>query len=416
MIRRGARHIGRGLRRLAADRSGASTLLTILMLPVLVGVTALAMDGGMAYVQRRSAQAAADSAAHSGATAYMLGESNVTDEARAVTAEFGFRHGVDGVAVAVNRGPASGLYAGDPTAVEVIITRPMTTFFSSLLGGTSGTIRARSVSKRGKGDVCVLILHPTQVWAVTINGSGTIRLDKCVLQVNSDHAQAMLINGSPVVEAEEIRLVGNYLANGVPELKIKNGVKADQPAVLDPYADTPVPSSGVCTHTTRKSYLSKQTFTPGTVWCDGADILADATFQPGVYFFRKTLGIHGSVKIKGDGVTFVFTDGADLTVNGASELDLKAPTTGETAGILFFSAQNSGAGNVTLNGSNKSKLTGTMYFPTKQVIVNGTNGINGDCLQLVARTVTFNGGGSFGIACRDTGVISIGGKDAGLVE
>ncbi|HLO78055.1 MAG TPA: pilus assembly protein TadG-related protein, partial [Magnetospirillum sp.] len=58
---------GMFLRRLAADREGAVAVMLALALPVLVGVSALAIETGLWFTERRVLQNAADAAALSGA-------------------------------------------------------------------------------------------------------------------------------------------------------------------------------------------------------------------------------------------------------------------------------------------------------------------------------------------------------------
>lgn len=418
------------LRRLAADRSGASTLLTILALPVLLGFTALAVDGGMAYMARRNAQNAADSAAFSAATAWGRGETNLLDQARGVALQYGLKDGADGVDITVNRPPATGPNAGNPKAVEVIVTRPMSTFFASIFGGTAGTLRARSVSLAGRaGDICVLALNPTANWAVTVNGFPTLDLTDCAMQVNSGAAQAMLVNGSPHITADQIRLVGGYLLNGGPVMNLLNGWKTGAEAIPDPYAQVPMPATGACKPlgTIPQSGSWTAPTSPGgvTTYCEDLVLngTTKATFPKGIYIFTKgkTFTVNGSVSVTGKEVSFVFAKSGNtsttVTWNGTGKLTLEAPHDGPMQGLLMFTDPDAQAmPGATINGANDSDLAGAIDLPKARVTINGSNAISGSCLQLIADTIVYNGGGTFGLNCGTIGTKPIGGLASGLVE
>jgi Flp pilus assembly protein TadG len=421
------------LARLWRDRSGASTLLTVLMLPVLLGFTAFAVDGGMAYVTRRNAQGAADSAAHSAAIAAANGDANLADQAKAVALQYGLTDGQAGVSIRVNSPPTSGPYAGNAKAVEVIVSRPMLTFFSQMFGGTASTLTVRSVSLIGRaGDVCVLALNPTKQYAVLVNGQPVITLTDCALQINSNAAQGLLVNGGAKITADQIRLVGaGYLLNGGPTMTLKNGFKTGADAIPDPYAGVTVPATTPCKAlgTVPSSGNWTVPTTPGGVTTFCADVTLNGsqqiTFPPGVYIFTNgaDLTINGTSAqtVTGNGVTFVFarsgtTTGA-LTINGTQTLNLTAPSGGPTAGLIVFTDPSvTTQPMAVLNGSSSSQLTGAIHLPKAQVTINGANAIKGDCLQLVADNVTYNGSSGFGLDCAGVGVKPIGLLPSNLVE
>lgn len=418
------------LRRFIADRSGASTLLTILALPVLLGFTAFAIDGGMAYMARRNAQNAADSAAFSAATAWGNGETNLQDQARGVALQYGLKDGTGGVSITVNRPPATGPNAGNPKAVEVIVTRPMLTFFASIFGGTAGTLRARSVSLAGRaGDICVLALNPSKTWAVTINGTVTLKLDACAMQVNSMASQALLINGSANITASQLRMSGpGYLVNGAPVLNLTNGFKTGADAISDPYANVPVPS-GACNYTgsLTPSGAYNVPAAPGgvTVICSTMtlSLATKVTFPPGIYVFANGAGltVNGSTAVVANQVTFVFAKNGSstgaLTLNGTGVYSFSAPPSGPTAGLIFFTDPSvSSQPSAILNGATTSNFSGAIHLPKAALTINGTNAVSGNCLQVIADTVLYNGSGTFGLDCGGVGAKPIGGLASGLVE
>ena len=64
----------------------------------------------------------------------------------------------------------------------------------------------------------------------------------------------------------------------------------------------------------------------------------------------------------GDGVTIYLTDGAKIHFDSNSGIDLKAPTDGPLAGIIFFQNRNEGGVHY-LDSNNVSRLEGTIYLP-----------------------------------------------------
>jgi Putative Flp pilus-assembly TadE/G-like len=138
---------------------GQMLVLFALCLIAIIAMAGLLIDSGMAWANRRQAQAAADTGAL--AAAHELTTGTGTDltaaaAARAVASANGFRAGTDcaGAAllnsgVTVNHPPvmAGGAHIGDPAYVEVITTRKMFTTFASAVGQGCWLVSARAVAK-----------------------------------------------------------------------------------------------------------------------------------------------------------------------------------------------------------------------------------------------------------------------------
>ena len=113
------------LRRLAADRSGVSAVITAIALTTLMGFCGLAVDVVMWEVNQRSMQGAADQAALAAATAFRnakattaLGDSTTAQNAAYATA---IRNGYPSVTVAAynNGGTCTNTFFSSPTTVGV---------------------------------------------------------------------------------------------------------------------------------------------------------------------------------------------------------------------------------------------------------------------------------------------------------
>lgn len=418
------------LRRLRDDRRGATAIVTALGFVSLLGFVGLGVDLGAAYAQRRTTQSAADSAAFSGAVARMAGTADVTSQARAVAATYGFKNAQNGVVVQVFSPAQSGSRAGLPDTVEVIVERPMARFFSRIFDKSATVIRARAVAVGGNvGDACVIAFNPTEEKAALLNGTADVNLIGCSLYANSTNAKALYLNGSVGLRAKSAQLVGGYYNNGSTTFD-PNMVKPAKKPFADPYADMKVPdyknlpchpfsppSSGI--------YAVPQQG-PVTRICNPGIINSSATlnFASGIYVIDGgSFRTNGGATINANGVTFVLTSSsgpaATFKVNGTGALNLTPPTGGPTAGISIFQDNerpaSSTAGNV-VNGRSTTGLKGALYFPKQDVTFNGGNNTSGGCLQLLADKITFTGTANFEVNCAGSGVRGIGGASTELVE
>src|SRR6266436_9848957 len=91
--------------RFRRDERGNYLIITALMAPCLIGLVGLGADYGLWMQTHRAMQNAADSAAASAATAYAVGNTSSTTQAKAVASSYGFVDGPGGVPVTVKRPP-----------------------------------------------------------------------------------------------------------------------------------------------------------------------------------------------------------------------------------------------------------------------------------------------------------------------
>src|SRR5215475_9428071 len=92
------------LQRFIQDQSGSYVIISALLMPVLVGAAGLGTEVGWWYYKHKNMQSAADSGAVSAATAYVAG-GDLTAEANAVTANYGYANALNNVTVTVNQPP-----------------------------------------------------------------------------------------------------------------------------------------------------------------------------------------------------------------------------------------------------------------------------------------------------------------------
>jgi Flp pilus assembly protein TadG len=431
------RSLKRAIAEFAGERAGATTVIIALTFTALVGFAALGSEVATWYSIRRTMQGAADSAAFSAATAKWNGASTAayTSEAQSVTGNYGFVDGSNGAVVTINNPPASGAYAADSNAVEVIIARPQPLQLARMFLSGSPTLQARAVAtKNPNGSGCVLALDRSDITDLFDNGNTTINLGSCNLYVDSPSSSALQLKGQATINADAAFISGNYTTSGQASLNTTNGTFTGAQPANDPYADVPIPSYSTTCDSSHTNYSvsgsdKSVSLAPG-VFCGGLSVSggASVTLSPGTYIMNGgNFSISGNSSISGTGgVTIILTgsgsDYATASISGGSTVNITAPTSGPLAGLAIFQDRNApqpNNGNApnSFTGGTTQNITGVIYTPNQGVTFNGGTSTGGArCTQLVALTITFNGNANFQNDCKGVGVRGIGTSFIKLVE
>jgi len=412
------------LARFLRDRRGNYAVITALLSPVLIGSAGLATEGGLWMYVHQSLQGAADSAAISAATQYSLNvNASLDNQAQSVIATYGYTVGTAGTTVTVNRPPASGSYAGNNQAIEVIVTTQQSRLLSSLFSSGNVTLTGRAVAVPGNnGTGCVLSLNLTATGGVTSKGNSAINLNQCSVYDDSNDSGSALVNGgTATIDALSVNVVGAI--SGGSGITTTQGTYVGISPIADPYANVPMPAVGACDYN-NKTYKTTVTIDPG-VYCNGIQLNAGAvvTMNPGVYFIdRGSLQMAGGSTLQGTGVTIIFTSStgsnyADATINGGATLAITAPTTGPTAGLAFFGDRNMPISTTfKFNGGDFQTIGGAVYVPKGTLQYAGGNNANTNCTQVIGDTVSFVGNSLLKVNCSGSGTRPIGTSVAALVE
>ena len=224
--------------RRAAARRGVILVKVALLMPVLIGMLGIVLDGGLILASRRQAQNAADAAAQAAAMDKVRGKT----DADALTTANLFIQNYNGLATAsslslgstFNIPPKSGAYAGDSNFVEVIVTQPVQTCFIQVLGVSSSvTVKARAVAgfqavAAGEG---VSVLNPNARPGLSTSGNNaSIRVNGRIT-VNSEGGGFDEL-GDAVVGSGTAASVGSGTITGT-EINVVGGV--DVPGKFKPY-------------------------------------------------------------------------------------------------------------------------------------------------------------------------------------
>lgn len=379
-------------KRLVRDESGSIMPMVALVMVVLGGVAALAIDAGSLYALDNKLQSSADAAALAAISQVRGTPQEVRDAALAITAT-NLPAAVHGSALAESDieigewDPDARVFTAGidpPNAVRVIIRRttdtgnPAPAFFAHLMGIGSVDIVAEAIAAEAREPVCVLSLAPDDM-GIFINSNSELLAHRCSAHVHSaDSSTAIDSNSGSSLTAAEFCVKGDYSGRGYTPAPETGCDPLDDPlAELMPpsiagdpcdYSDTLIEPSQV------------ETLYPG-VYCDSFEINGGtAYFEPGIYVFDDIeFKIASSGTVIGDGVSIYLTgDGAHLDFNSSSTVQLSAPTIGEMAGILIFEDRSNSIGNAhTLNSSSTSAFEGTVYLPRGTLMLNNSSDPNG---------------------------------------
>jgi Flp pilus assembly protein TadG len=416
--------VAAGARRFGHSRGGSVAIMMGLVLPVVIGMTALGSEIVFLLFKHRQMQSVADAAALSAATAIQTGYPGFAVEARAITASLGFNDQVNGVTITPNNPPATGPNTGNSSAVEVIVSQPQTLFLVTLFRSGLFNLTARAVALPGTGTDCVLQLNGSPPsTGVTISNGANVNLTTCGLAADSTGNPSLLMNSGAQLNAQSVSVSGTASITNGAAINPSSALKTSQPAVLDPYAGVAMPSYSGCGFNNKVLAFGTWTLSPG-VYCNGLSLGngGTVTMNPGVYFINQgVFSVQGGVTLTGTGVTIVLTSStgsgyATVNIANGTNVTLSAPTAGATAGIVFFGDRSAPASNVAdFGGGATINVTGALYFPTQEVIFQNGSSNSSSCTQLIAGTIQFTGGSNFQHNC-PTGVAAIGGTNSTLSE
>src|SRR5437588_4878767 len=210
---------GRGQRR------GIIAVLMAACLVVLLGMVAIAVDGGGLLAERQRTQAAADAAASAAATDLFYNywtnqgaDAQGTARSSALTNAAANGYANDGVqsTVTVNIPPRSGDYAGQPSYAEVIVQYNFKRGFSAVFGSGTIPVRARAVARGAPvaSEAGILVLDPTLKGALNAQGSGHIRVEHAAVIDDSAHPQGGIAGGGGSLTAPLFKFTGDYTTTG----------------------------------------------------------------------------------------------------------------------------------------------------------------------------------------------------------
>jgi len=427
---------------------GQALVLIVLGMVVMLGFTALAIDGGRLYAERRHAQNAADSASLSGAlqksngqpdsevllaarnsilsNSYSLDQSDVkvegplvdfigqyylvtvhiTTDIKSAFAHFVYKGPLQNTVVA----QAKVYVSQPPMAKAAIVTTAANCDNGSPLmsitgGGNSGGINTYEggiwLNARESENSPCSIDPPTSTnndgitCDVDYNGDG--KNDPCLFSVGEYGYNGGKVNGEENIEPRPVVVDMN---GNVP--------------IDDPLFNVPEPECmGLGTVGDDPNDKGKETpdpYLPGSF--NGRD-MGPGIYSPGIYCINGTIHLSGDEQIIANGVVFYFENGG-LEFTGQAGLTITAPTKencllgnnrdadfDQTAscsyiGMAIWSARGN-TSTIEVRGNGADALYGTVYAPDGVVKARGGGedpGETGIWGQVIANRVINDGNGS----------------------
>ena len=199
------------------DESGQTLIMFALGLAVLLGMAAMTIDVGLAYVARRDMQNAADAAALAGADVLLEGQSSVLAKtaARDLALQNGYDNAAADVTVTINLPPKSGSHIGDNDFIEVIIAHPVDFVLARALptDKTSFDVSARAVAgiDRTPKPYSIITLSETACQSMQFNGKVNLTVTDAGTLTNSEcTANAFSTDGAVTVATSANHVVGGW--------------------------------------------------------------------------------------------------------------------------------------------------------------------------------------------------------------
>ena len=418
------------------EQRGQTLVLFALLLVVILGGAGLLVDGGMAWANRRQAQAAADLAALAAARAIADGgfQCNATGLASAqaaatTVASFnGFSN------VTVEYPTASGNHTGC-SYVRVTVSRSMATTFSRVMGQDTWTPQATAVGAAmqvlgaAAANCTFCSLNTTNKNHTLLVQLGSTLIVDGDIYVNSSNGNDPDDPNSPIklkdwyvggdgfdifgvggrITAERIFVVGGWethdngiavaqqadcpaaqrpdpLAYATLNPPLHSNVCIHQPTLSDPLANFPMPSySDYPVRSTRKaSYAGTSTYTiePG-IYIKGISISGNAIvyMNPGVYYMAGgPFDVKANATVIGSGVTiFAGSESGksgraeDIDIDTTGQVVLTPPTSGVYAGLTMFMERTSDE-DITIDPNNTAQCATTAAAGQPQGCIGGISG------------------------------------------
>lgn len=406
-----------GLRAWRAER-GSIAVHVALMSVMLIGVAALGVEVTSLLVAKRKMQAAADSAAMAAANGLISGgTTRMVTDGRAVAAVDGFVNGARNATVSVASPATQGGYAGVANSIEVVISQPQHMQLMQLFRSGDVMVKARATATvTSGGRYCLLALHPSASQAVFVNNNAIITNPACGAAVNSSSASGLWLNNNSIVSGP-VSVHGSNIYLGSNAYVSNRSVIKNGPIFSDPYAAANPGTMPGCTSQSG-SGSGIRTLSPGH-FCSGWNFGNGAivTLQPGVYFVDSGLALQNNVVLNGQGVTIVMNGTYMIDLGNGVVANLTAPTSGGTAGIVFFGPRNgSTAQNQIFQNNAIMNVTGAFYFPSQKITFKN-NGIvqSAVCTQVIAQLIEVANNLQLNNNCFGTGITALG-VEAAMVE
>jgi Flp pilus assembly protein TadG len=399
----------KSMREFRKNQGGGVVLIFALMMPVLMGLSAAAIEYAGLVKRRAELQRSADAASVAAVNQFKLANTDDASVIRFAVANAISQAKTSGSQVSAAQATADVI--GNHAGVHVMITEDIPLSFGKLLQMPTVTITTNSTAKlSGSTRLCLLALDPKAAKAFSLESNAHLTASDCSLYSNSMDRAGISGGDSATAMAIQTCSAGGFSGSKAIFLPPP---AVNCPPLKDPLAGRAAPPSLPCIvvntfsnlnagDTTKPVTISMGfvTLDPGT-YCGGLKITgtAQVTLRPGIYTMNNgPLIVDKKASMIGTDVGFYFNgDKGGLLFDKDSTISLAAPRDGVMAGLLMFEDRTVSAPvpaplPTSLKGppppgpvpttpvrqyriisNNARNLLGTIYLPAGQLIIDANN-------------------------------------------
>ncbi len=383
---------------------GQAIILIVFSIIGLIGMTALAIDGGNALIDRRRTETAASAAALTAALTRING-GDWRSAALATANANGYNN--DGVTnvIEMNTPPLSGPYIGNSEYIEVIITSHLDTYFGPVIGIPQVTNIARAVTQTKPaeygqmfGGYAIVSLAPQSQCeeggkkSFWVHSEATLSITGGGIFVNSNNTDCAFMQfGS-----------GSIRIKDTSPITVVGGADIQKPKLITPYpiqtGAVPIsyppaiemPKVGCGSNVAAVDEFTGTTMSPGK-W-DGEETFPPAGvthLEHGTYCITGDVVLGAGTRLEGKNVLLIIEDGSFM-VGGDAQVILTAPQNGREKGLLIYMPMGNRK-RIALNGGSDSKFRGTIFAPSGDIRINGMDSNYGFHSQIIGYYIEVDG-------------------------
>jgi hypothetical protein len=388
-------------------RRGVVAVFVAFCLIAITGMAAVAIDGGLLYLELRNARTTADAAAM--AAACDLYQNYPTNQGRdpngtaaaaasTVAASNGYTNDGTNSVVTINIPPKSGIYTGQAGYAEILVTKNVQRAFSRIWSDTAIPVVSRAVSRGAwiAPNAGVLILNYQGKGDLNSQGNAAFTETGGPVIVNSNNASAVLVSGNGLLKAPEFDITGGIQLSGGGNMSTEptpDQIYTGTHPTPDPLAYLPpptMPPAGTMTKTSLGSGNTQYTLTPGTYsnlpTFNTGDVVilqqASANSAGGIFYINgggfKSTGASITVDPSTSGGVMIYNAPAStansekiqITGNASGTVNLSPLSSGPYSGMMLWQDRNSPVP-VLVEGNGNFSVNGTFYAAGAPLNING---------------------------------------------
>lgn len=378
-----------------SGENGQVLVLLVLVMVVLLGFAALAIDGGMTMMTRKRAQNSADAAAMAAALA--LSNGNTRPQAYQIALDTAARNDFPEDSrndLEVSNPPGRGVYVGDDEYVQVVITTTLESSFAHFVynGPMKNTILATAriipSSNIFEGNA-IAALSPDACNALWLSGSA-LYMDVSGGNIFSNSTGTSANNCDSGVQSGsgnlDLTMTGGQIVT-VGEFDEQDTSLAVNPGISENADQLPIPlvPSPDCSGMTARTFNSHAApdadgivrLRPGRYTNQIRILNGNWELRPGMYCLENGLVIQGGTVTGGGTLTpdgtvdgsglMLYVKNGEFTMSANATIHLKRPDDlvvdgYQWAGMLMY-MDIANTSLVYISGNSDSKFSGTIYAP-----------------------------------------------------